>query len=92
MSAQLRLGGRPAGPARAKLLQALKDGASGSYDALAAATGLSTSQAQRTLYHLQHEGVAASRRSRAGRQRAHYSLASNDSPFDALALMREVWR
>ena len=96
-------GGKPAGPVRMALVQALRNGAYGTYDVLAQSLGLPERDVSRTLWELRREGLADVRTHskahgrRRGRPRVVYGpRAANDSPFsaplDALRFAGQVWR
>lgn len=76
---------RPVGEVRAALLHALRSGAVGTFDALAAHAGVEPERAQTTLGHLCREGgvvVKATHQpeARRGRPRAVYALADAAPP------------
>lgn len=88
---------RPAGPVRRALLDCLARGVTGTYQALAAVAGVEPTTARATLKEIRRDGRAAAAcrqrmTGRAGAACAVYGRAANDSPMDALALMRQVWR
>lgn len=89
---------RPAGQTRAALLAVIHAGTSGTFDALARYAKVPERQAQQTLWDLRREGVVVARRNATAggifpqRQRAIYTPAANDAPFDALNFARQVWR
>lgn len=95
-------GGKPAGPVRMALVQALRNGAYGTYDVLAQSLGLPERKVCRTLWELRREGLAdvqanPKAHGRRGRPRVVYGpRAANDSPFsdplDALRFAGQVWR
>jgi len=87
---------RPASLARRALLNALSAGASGTYEALAAAVGVSPGTARATLKELSRAGKAAAqcRVRRPGASSAAPAVYSwpHQQPLDALGFARQVWR
>lgn len=90
---------RPAGHVRIAILEALKAGAVGTFDALASHTSLPEQKVRQTLGNLRREGRVAAIRPQVApgaqpqRVRAIYAPAANDGPpFDVLRFAGQVWR
>ena len=83
---------RPAGQARAALLDALKSGAHGSYKTLAGLTGLQPETARAALKELSRDGKARAGDSGRRSRSCPAVYAAHEPTFDALGYMRQVWR
>lgn len=91
---------RPAGSVRFALVQALFEGAVGTFDALAVHAGVTPAQAQHTLSALRREGKVeehgpAQAKAKRGRPRLVYRLASTPPigrHWELDRTLRSVWR
>jgi hypothetical protein len=86
---------RPAGPDRQALLAAIRNGITGTYEALAHAAGVEPGRARATLKEIRRAGQAgADCRQRAqGRGGAGRLVYADQQPgLDALAYVRQAWR